>query len=194
MYDLILTLLLYLVLSLFVWFFFWPYKQYRIDLYRQRMFALRDDLFLEAHKGTIAFQDSAYIKTRQSLNGAIRFADEACFFDLALYILFLNRRNHRAAQFKREFSKSLQALETDEARQLIYRAHVMTHVYTLDHLVHTSVFAPMLIPLKYFAILMMRTFGWANRLRDRVAKSRYWSKFWARFDKDMNDMGSHQPG
>ena len=44
--------------------FHWLYRDYRVDLFRQRMFALRDQLFDIAASGRIAFDDPAYGKLR----------------------------------------------------------------------------------------------------------------------------------
>ena len=50
------------------------FKQYRMDRFRQNIFALRDDFFDYAAKGNINFQHPAYITFRSLLNGYIRFS------------------------------------------------------------------------------------------------------------------------
>ena len=61
------------LLGLWVW-FFWLYRDYRIDAYRQRLFALRNQLWDYAAAGHISFDDPAYLVVRNRLNGLIRFA------------------------------------------------------------------------------------------------------------------------
>lgn len=54
--------------------FFWLYRWYRIDTFRQEMFYLRDALFDDAMKGLIPFSHPAYRELRVAMNGYIRFA------------------------------------------------------------------------------------------------------------------------
>jgi hypothetical protein len=52
---------------------FWLYRGYRVDKFRQDMFALRDELFDFADSGAISFDDPAYGFLRRTMNGYIRF-------------------------------------------------------------------------------------------------------------------------
>src|SRR5688572_19860233 len=54
----------------------WLYRDYRIDLFRDRMFALRQDLFDLAAQGVIPFDHPAYGALRRTMNGFIRLADQ----------------------------------------------------------------------------------------------------------------------
>lgn len=64
------------------------YTDYRIDLMRDRLFALRDQLFDDAKEGKIAFNSNAYIATRTMLNGMIRFAHKASVTRIMLIVFF----------------------------------------------------------------------------------------------------------
>ena len=55
------------------WLFFWRYRALRVDEFRQKMFALRDQLFDEAAAGLIQFDHPAYGMLRSTMNGFIRF-------------------------------------------------------------------------------------------------------------------------
>lgn len=50
------------------------FRQQEIDRFRQRMFELRDALFLDAANGLIDFDHPAYGELRTTMNGFIRFA------------------------------------------------------------------------------------------------------------------------
>lgn len=87
------TILIETVLFAFCiyWFFlFWVifYRQYRIDEFRQRVFALRDELFDYAADGAIEFENPAYVKLRRSMNGAIRFAESLTLWQILIYYVF----------------------------------------------------------------------------------------------------------
>ena len=64
--------LLSLVVLVFVLFSWWP--EQRIDIFRQQMFALRDELFDFALEGEIEFDNPAYTQLRELMNGFIRYA------------------------------------------------------------------------------------------------------------------------
>jgi cbb3-type cytochrome oxidase subunit 3 len=70
--SIVIQSLLTLVVLAFVVFWFWP--EQRTDLFRQQMFALRDELWDFAVDGNIAFDDPAYTLLRQLMNGFIRYA------------------------------------------------------------------------------------------------------------------------
>ena len=51
----------------------WRYRAYRVDLFRHKMFKLRDELFDDAADGNIDFNSPAYQLLRTTMNGFIRF-------------------------------------------------------------------------------------------------------------------------
>src|SRR5882724_7439343 len=53
---------------------FWLWPDQRMDLFRQQMFAIRDELFDFAAEGNVRFDEPAYILLRQLMNGFIRYA------------------------------------------------------------------------------------------------------------------------
>ncbi len=61
--------------ALIAWCYFqWMFRPYRLDLFRHRMFMVRDRLFDEAAKGRLDFGSAVYRQTRELLNTYIRFA------------------------------------------------------------------------------------------------------------------------
>src|SRR6266487_2284230 len=69
-------------------FHFW--RQYRLDVFRERLFEIRAELFDYAAKGEVRFDDPAYARLRVVMNGMIRFAHKFTFTRVA--IVFLLRR------------------------------------------------------------------------------------------------------
>jgi hypothetical protein len=59
-------------------------REYRVDALRQRLFAIRDELFDYAAEGNIDFDNNAYAFSRELLNGMIRFAHRISFSRLVL--------------------------------------------------------------------------------------------------------------
>ena len=64
---------------------FWLFRDYRIDVFRQNMFALRDELFDFASEGKIAFDHPAYRSLRAACNGYIRFGHRVSFITATLF-------------------------------------------------------------------------------------------------------------
>src|SRR5437016_3004749 len=111
--------LLTLIVLAFVLFALWP--QQRTDLFRQQMFALRDELFDFAADGKIAFDDPAYRHLRQLMNGFIRYAHNLTPYRTFLAFLrwkYVGREPHNAwtVQWDAMLNKIPNA-ETKEAMQ-----------------------------------------------------------------------------
>lgn len=69
------------------------YRQYRIDILRNRLFRLRSELFEAARKGHFGvqgFRDPAYLRIRHGLNGFIRYGHQFTLFRL-LVLLWSSR-------------------------------------------------------------------------------------------------------
>lgn len=65
----------------------WLYKEYAVDKFRQDIFALRDELFVEASDGLIDFNHPAYTTLRRMMNGSIRFSHRINLLGILLFAL-----------------------------------------------------------------------------------------------------------
>lgn len=63
---------------------FWLIPNYRLDLFRQEVFCVRDELFDYARAGNISFRHPAYTLLRQSANGFIRYAHCLTFYRIVM--------------------------------------------------------------------------------------------------------------
>jgi hypothetical protein len=61
----------------FIWFFYGPWQSLVVDVLRQNLFQLRDDLFSEAAKGKWSFESRQYHLVRGRFNAMIRYAHTA---------------------------------------------------------------------------------------------------------------------
>ena len=65
---------------LFIWIMLaWFYRDYRVDKFRQCLFAIRDELFDMGMAGDVSFRDPAYGLLRTSINGFIRYGHRLGF-------------------------------------------------------------------------------------------------------------------
>jgi hypothetical protein len=83
---------LHLLLSLTaLWFLvFVLAREYRLDVLRDRLFAIRERLFDYAADGNISFDHPAYTKLRMRINSLIRFGYRLTFTRFAMGILFVH--------------------------------------------------------------------------------------------------------
>ena len=85
MIDIIYIALSIILAGLLVWFFTGPYRQYQIDVTRNRLFELRSILHDCAYQGGLCFDSPLYKESRKFINGCIRYTHVFSLF-LALTI------------------------------------------------------------------------------------------------------------
>jgi hypothetical protein len=69
------------------------WRAYNRDAFRQRAFAIRDELFDFAANGSIAFNDPAYTLLRSRMNATIQYSHRLTFGEAFLPLLFMILRN-----------------------------------------------------------------------------------------------------
>ena len=88
--------------------FLWLIPGYRVDLFRQQMFALRDELFDEARKGNISFSDPAYGMLRSSMNGFIQFGHRLNVWQVMLLnFIARNEKNRMTKPFYKQLEENM---------------------------------------------------------------------------------------
>jgi len=118
--------------------FFWLYRDYRVDLFRQRLFALRDELFDLGRTSQIAFHHQAYGLLRTTINGYIRFAHRLSF--LSVVLLLRDYKAVMASLPATPFGRLPKALETVDPQVRAQLESIVTrmHFAVFDQLVLTS--------------------------------------------------------
>lgn len=124
-------------LWLFLVFF---YRDYRVDTFRQKIFALRDNLFDDAAAGLISFDHSAYGLLRGTMNGLVRFGHKLSIFEVILLFLFLGgpkgTRSDRMS-FEKRLEDASQSLD-EKTRNRINFYHRQMHKIILIHMIKSS--------------------------------------------------------
>src|SRR5690606_22651328 len=101
--------------------FFWLYRDYRLDLFRQKLFALRDELFDVAAAGDVGFDSPAYGMLRSTINGTIQYGHQLGFLDLLLPLAFTKRgpiADKGISDFDRRWQLACNALNADAQAKL----------------------------------------------------------------------------
>lgn len=121
---------------LFIWIgIFWFYRDYSVDVFRQKMFALRDRLFDYAMEGNIEFKHPAYCILRRTMNGYLRFGHKISAFEMLLNFILLKRPGEKAPSFsfankwkeatrnlKEKELKDLEKFRVDMGKLIIFQA------------------------------------------------------------------------
>jgi hypothetical protein len=135
--------------------FFWRYRQYRIDLFRQEMFALRDELFDEAESGLIDFDHPAYGVLRNTMNGFIEFGHRLTFWHAVSFRLMVQEEeNDKEATFERAWNRASENLDKKTKERLIeYRKRM--DLLAMKHVMYGTPEAHLILaPLAIFVIFL----------------------------------------
>jgi hypothetical protein len=122
-------------------FLFWRFCRYRLEAFRQDLFAIRNALFDDAFAGVIAFDHPAYQMTRESINSLIRFAHRLNTIQL-IVLLAVYRRHpeiNRYSNFDEELMKQCSHL-SPEARERILSARYQTKTRVLKYNIALRIF------------------------------------------------------
>lgn len=124
---------------LFAILMFWLYREFILDRFRQKMFALRDELFDSASKGDISFSDPAYRIMRQTTNGIIRFGHRMNLpFVLSLMVLYTTDGQGAPQSLGRQLEKAMSGL-SPEQRKLIETYKEKMNFLMVEYLVLNSI-------------------------------------------------------
>jgi hypothetical protein len=110
----------------------------RLDRFRQRMFAIRDEVFDFAADGKIAFRYPAYILLRRQINGFIRYGHHLTVFrtlmTAAIHEIY---RRPTTSAWRVEWESALDSL-TPSTRRAMELFHYRTKVLVIKRLLFGS--------------------------------------------------------
>jgi len=137
----------------------WP--SLRLDIFRQKMFAVRDELFDYAAAGNISFNDPAYRLLRQSMNGFIRYGHQLTFFGLCMTVLrWKVLQQEPPLTWSSKWDTALSNVSDAEVRDRLIAFHAQSFSLVFDRLVLGS---PVLLILTIGAgATMLLQSGWHN--------------------------------
>ncbi len=148
--DLVRTVEVTLALFVLWYLIFFCIRPYRVEALRQRLFAVRDNVFdyvaaqPRERQSSISFEDRAYVYLRRSLNAFIRYADRLTLTHLLLsYVACPKPRRPVADRAMAEWEDALNALPS-ESRQVLRAAHSRAMALVTKHILTGS---PVLWPV-----------------------------------------------
>lgn len=165
------TFIIYAGIAAIWWLFAWLYYDYRIDLFRFRLFLARDRLFDFAEKGKISFDDPAYLLTRRMINGSLRFAHRLTLTDIVIMYWVQKKYNPDAAtKHQVRINEVLHGLNFEQ-KKLIVDIYFEMHMNIISHVAHVSVLLSPLVYLAKFAFklhLLSRHGSITKKTRSRL--------------------------
>jgi hypothetical protein len=96
------------------WYYLW--RPQRVDAFRQKLFALRTELFDLGANQVVPFDDDAYTQLRLMINGMIRFAHQVSFPTL---LVVMAQSKHAPSDPLLAWKKNVQKLPEDARKQLL---------------------------------------------------------------------------
>lgn len=133
-------------------FFFWLYRDYRVDTFRQKLFKLRDELFDDARSGKISFNDPAYKMLRNAMNGFIRFGHRLNIWQILLLLtIFKNSGKKTDTHFHDELNRKTKYCN-DNQKEIYSSAYLKMNLIIVEHLVLSSL---ILIGLVLPAVILL---------------------------------------
>lgn len=134
-----LTMVLFFIsIGMLCYLYFWLYKDYVVDSFRQSIFELRDRLFDEAHEGLIDFNHPAYCVLRRTMNGSIRFAHGLSLVSVLTTSIFCKDEDESKSEFQREFNQAIQGLDEETRQKILEYRKELNKIYA-THIARESI-------------------------------------------------------
>lgn len=132
--------LAWIYVCLLCWLFFWLWRDYRLDSFRQQLFRIRDDLFDLAADGVVPFDSPAYKMLRDAINSNIRFGHRLGFLEMLVFSALTRNdpcRKRSSEQYRREWNAACRAFDRPIIDK-IENIRVSLHVSILEQMILTS--------------------------------------------------------
>ena len=148
--------------------FFWLYRDFRLDVFRQELFALRDQLFDLALTPSLDFNHPAYGTLRRTINGFIRFGHDLTLSRVLFLLFFEDRRRIKTDDsFEDRWGRVVTNLPTPVLHEMEEIVRSM-HKVVIKHLVLSSpllvvCMAGLVIPTRFGIVGWFHMDRWIRR-------------------------------
>jgi len=143
-------------------FFFFLYRDYRLDFFRQKLFGLRDELFDLGINQEIEFNHPAYGMLRSIVNGTIQYGHRFGLLSIVAHYLFMRKYEHKIKNFDTNWKAACSDL-SDETRDKLLSIQHRMHIAIIGQIVFTSSLLIFILVLLMFSFLIKR---FTNRMID----------------------------
>ena len=160
------TIELAVAIGFLVWFFYGPWNRFVVDLARQNLFELRDEVFLLAADGKIDFSSDAYCQLRDRLNKMIRYCHH-----LTLVNLIATSPSVVANKSSKDVLSEIRSIQDRELSRKLERVYIYAVVIMLAAMFLRSItlilLSVLLLPIT-LVIELLKGAGGNNPIVTRV--------------------------
>jgi hypothetical protein len=142
-------------------FVYYCYRDYRLDAFREELFAIRGDLFEFAASGHVPFSSPAYTILRNFTNQLIRYAHTLTMSRFIIVQWLASRDPNCVRNVIQEWKAAVAEMESEETRNNLYAFHTRIVDSIALQLARRSVF---LLSLEVFIRLILLLLGSTRRL------------------------------
>lgn len=139
-----------------VWFFYGPWSQFVIDLARQNLFEIRDEVFILAANGEIEFSTELYQGLRNHFNRMIRHCHNLTLLSVFVAYAFSKKREQKVDRV--DILSLIRSLgDTGASRALerkYFRAFFIIGITTIFRSGLLSILTMLFLPLLIILVLM----------------------------------------
>ncbi|MBI5903019.1 MAG: hypothetical protein HZB84_06015 [Deltaproteobacteria bacterium] len=139
-------------------YYFWFYRQYRVDKTRQDLFFLRNELFDYAAEGNISFDHPAYSLLRNTMNSIIRFTHRIDLVTLFCIYVSTKFSPPPSNNFTIAFKNNLNAIPSNKVREDIEKFHIRMNIIVATHLIKSSI--PLMLLTIFLVVVILIRQGW----------------------------------
>jgi hypothetical protein len=140
---------------------FWLWPCVRLDVFRQEMFAVRDELFDYAASGKIEFNHPAYRLLRQSMNGFIRYGHRLTFFQVNLMVLYWKfGASQPPMDWTEKWNLAIAAVNDERAKEALVKFHERSIMLVSERIILGSPI--LLLVLIVWLLIGLFNLGWTS--------------------------------
>src|SRR5579872_4121214 len=111
----------------------------RLDIFRQQMFAVRDELFDYALAGNVAFDHPAYILLRKSMNGFLRYGHRLSFFQVMITLCRWHFSEEKpVSRWHNQWEPALATIENEDVKMKLEQFHAKSMSLVIGRIVSGS--------------------------------------------------------
>lgn len=146
--------------------YFWLYQKQRADIVREKLFAVRNDLFDEARNGNISFDDEAYKLLRGIIQKAIYNADKIDLWHILAFNIFVQKKIEATQElnFTMRLQNAMEQLSLEE-RSIVSKYLFEMNKTLVFHVITTN------IVLVFFVLLPWALFKIGIKLTIKKVQS-----------------------
>lgn len=124
-----------------IWFAYTTvYRKFTVEVFRQKMFELRDSVFDYAAAGNMQFDHQAYQLLRTTMNGFLRYGHKISLFELFVLRLCARKNINSKDSFAKQWNIALHGVSSSQKKELELFRYRMNNLLILQSFAGSPLF------------------------------------------------------